>query len=192
MFQRLKGNLDSFLDSKIAEEQARQRGQSGTSAPVKRTPSSAARRGISRTESPNRPANRARADSNRAIPAKGPDPSEFVIDDDEAPTRTATPNPSVTEASNSSSDTPVTSITDKESTQPDAAPSEKSQDTGKQPDELPQDVRQKLRKLEKLESRYTELLRSYRIAHARVTAIEPFEAALRENTPLTSIADPSA
>lgn len=37
-----------------------------------------------------------------------------------------------------------------------------------------------------------ELLRSYRIAHARVSAIEPFEASLRENTPLTSINDPSA
>jgi chromosome segregation ATPase len=37
-----------------------------------------------------------------------------------------------------------------------------------------------------------ELLRSYRIAHARVTAIEPFEISLRENTPLTSINDPGA
>lgn len=37
-----------------------------------------------------------------------------------------------------------------------------------------------------------ELLRSYRIAHARVTAIEPFENTLRENTPLTSINDPGA
>ena len=37
-----------------------------------------------------------------------------------------------------------------------------------------------------------ELLRSYRIAHARVSVIEPFEASLRENTPLISINDPSA
>ena len=37
-----------------------------------------------------------------------------------------------------------------------------------------------------------ELLRSYRIAHARVSAIEPFETTLRENTPLTSISDPAA
>ncbi|THY91361.1 hypothetical protein D6C92_06318 [Aureobasidium pullulans] len=192
MFQRLKGNLDSFLDSKIAEEQARQKGQSGTSSPVKRTPSSAARRGVSRTESPNRPANRARADSNRGIPAKGPDPSEFVIEDDEAPSRTATPNPAVIEASASSSDQSATATNETEPAQSDAPVTDKAQGGGKQPEELPQDVRQKLRKLEKLESRYTELLRSYRIAHARVTAIEPFEAALRENTPLTSIADPSA
>ena len=58
--------------------------------------------------------------------------------------------------------------------------------------ELPTDVRVKLRKLEKLESRYHELLRSYRIAHARVQTIEPFETSLRENTPLTSISDPNA
>ena len=37
-----------------------------------------------------------------------------------------------------------------------------------------------------------ELLRSYRIAHARVLSIEPFETSLRENTPLTSICDPAA
>ena len=37
-----------------------------------------------------------------------------------------------------------------------------------------------------------ELLRSYRIAHARVSTIEPFETTLRENTPLTSINDPAA
>ena len=38
----------------------------------------------------------------------------------------------------------------------------------------------------------TELLRSYRIAHARVSAIEHFETLLRENTPLASINDPAA
>lgn len=38
----------------------------------------------------------------------------------------------------------------------------------------------------------TELLRSYRVAHKRATAIEPFEKALRENTPLTSISEPAA
>lgn len=36
------------------------------------------------------------------------------------------------------------------------------------------------------------MLRSYRIAHGRATSIEPFERALRENTPLTSIRDPDA
>lgn len=37
-----------------------------------------------------------------------------------------------------------------------------------------------------------ELLRSYRVAHARVLTIEPFETSLRENTPLASISDPQA
>lgn len=36
------------------------------------------------------------------------------------------------------------------------------------------------------------MLRSYRIAHARVGAIEAFESSLREYTPLTSIADSAA
>jgi chromosome segregation ATPase len=39
---------------------------------------------------------------------------------------------------------------------------------------------------------YVELLKAYRAAHSRVLSIEPFEAALRENTPLASIADPKA
>jgi chromosome segregation ATPase len=37
-----------------------------------------------------------------------------------------------------------------------------------------------------------ELLKAYRVAHSRVLSIEPFEAALRENTPLTSIGEPKA
>ena len=59
-------------------------------------------------------------------------------------------------------------------------------------EELPTEVRVKLRKLDRLESRYQDLLKAYRTAHARVSLIEPFEASLRENTPLTSIQDPRA
>jgi DNA repair exonuclease SbcCD ATPase subunit len=62
----------------------------------------------------------------------------------------------------------------------------------RQSGELSTDVRTKLHKLERLESKYQELLRAYRVAHARVQTIEPFEASLRENTPLTSINDPGA
>ena len=60
------------------------------------------------------------------------------------------------------------------------------------PEELPTEVRARLRKLGKLESRYQDLLKAYRTAHARVSLIEPFEASLRENTPLTSIQDSRA
>ena len=59
-------------------------------------------------------------------------------------------------------------------------------------EELPTEVRVRLRKLDRLESRYQDLLKAYRTAHTRVSLIEPFEASLRENTPLTSIQDPRA
>ena len=60
------------------------------------------------------------------------------------------------------------------------------------PQDLPTEVRVKLRKLERMESKYADLLRAYRTAHARIQTVESFEAALRENTPLTSINDPNA
>ena len=192
LVQRLKGfNLDSFLDSKIAEEQARQKGgqPSGTS----RTPSQARRGG--RTDSPSkRTASSSNAD--KLPPGKGPDPSEFVIEDDEALSRAATPKPTEKEGDESQQEAaqPPKSEDDKKDGD-DGATSGKILE--KRPvtddaDELPQEVQLKLRKLQKLESRYHDLLRSYRIAHTRVSAIEPFETALREHTPLASIAEPSA
>ena len=60
------------------------------------------------------------------------------------------------------------------------------------PPEIPPEVQTRLRRLDKLEPKYVTLLSSYRIAHARVGAIETFEASLREYTPLTSINDASA
>jgi chromosome segregation ATPase len=60
------------------------------------------------------------------------------------------------------------------------------------PQDLPTDVRVKLRKLDRMESKYADLLKAYRTAHARIQAVEAFEASLRENTPLTSINDPNA
>lgn len=58
--------------------------------------------------------------------------------------------------------------------------------------ELPREVQAKLQRLAKLEDKYGQLLRAYKTAHARVQAIGPFEASLRENTPLTTIAEPGA
>ena len=58
--------------------------------------------------------------------------------------------------------------------------------------ELPQVVQAKLQRLAKLEDKYGQLLRAYKTAHARVQTIGPFEASLRENTPLTTIAEPGA
>lgn len=38
----------------------------------------------------------------------------------------------------------------------------------------------------------SELLRSYRIAHGRAIAVEPFEKVLKEHTPVSGINDPGA
>ena len=230
--QRLKGfNLDSFLDTKIAEEQAKQAQQTKSSPSGRRTPSSAAaRRSSARTESPNkRPGSRLRApDSDNAVPVKGPDPEDFVIGDDASDiSRAATPLPTTPQPVNESSDGPMLEVAGEQEQDKDAEPKTEtedaspSKDKGKEKeaaaeDELPEDVRKKLARLESLTARYqgmlsrislhrdwhllfysqnllcTDLLRNYRAAHARVTAIEPFEATLREHTPLTSIADPGA
>ncbi|KAI9820314.1 MAG: hypothetical protein M1827_005936 [Pycnora praestabilis] len=178
MFQRLKG----AIDSRIAEEQARQK---AVQPPLSRS-SSSARRSSSRTVSPSRRQGRARnrekGDSNGASKAQ-PDPSEFdpefVIEDEDVTSRAATPVLGKERSEGAEGDD-VVGKGKPLAEEPEASP------------ELPTEVRAKLRKLEKLESRYQELLRSYRIAHARVSSIEPFETSLRENTPLTSISDPGA
>ncbi|KAJ9621352.1 Golgin imh1 [Taxawa tesnikishii (nom. ined.)] len=190
---RLKGfNLENFLDSKIAEEQARQRNAQqspSSSAGQRRTPSNA-RPSNARTDSRSRRPQG--GDGDKAPTVKGPDPSEFVIEDDDSlPSRAATPKPPAKDGSDETTVDRAQAANENAPADKDAGSGEKAAEA-KAPEELPQDVRLKLRKLEKLESRYHDLLRSYRIAHSRVTAIEPFEAALRENTPLASIADPSA
>lgn len=206
MFQRLKGfNLDSFLDSKIAEEQAKQARTTKSSPAGRRTPSNApgnSRRSSARTDSPSkRTGSRRRAqDGEQETPSKGPDPEDFVIGDDASDiSRVATPMP-VKEGS----DGPILDekaglkVEEAKAAEPDSS---SSADTGKGKEkekaaaddqELPEDVRKKLAKLESLTTKYQDLLRNYRTAHARVSAIEPFEATLREHTPLTSIVDPSA
>ncbi|KAL5349674.1 Golgin imh1 [Pseudogymnoascus australis] len=196
MFQRLKG----AIDSRIAEEQAK--------AKAAGTPTTGSG-SVSRSNS-------ARADpTKRTKPktkvvddgARGPDPSEFesafVIDDDEdTPESTRSTTPLVT-------DSKGTTMAGRGSPAPAAAPAANGEEVNEKsevapkpttpppattatPTELPMEVRQKLRKLEKLESRYQELLRSYRIAHARAVSIEPFEKTLKENTPLVSISEPEA
>ncbi|KAK3049431.1 Golgin imh1 [Extremus antarcticus] len=204
MFQRLKGfNLDSFLDSKIAEEQAKQAQTTSKSSPAgRRTPSNApgnSRRSSARTDSPSkRTGSQRRApDGEYDTPSKGPDPEDFVIGDDASDiSRVATPMP-VREGSGG----PILEekvgekMDEAKAVEQDSSP---AADTGKGKEkaaddqDLPEDVRKKLAKLESLTTKYQDLLRNYRTAHARVSAIEPFEATLREHTPLTSIIDPSA
>lgn len=148
----MKGNLDSFLDSKIAEEQAKQRASTGS--PSNRPSNGApARRTGARTDSPKRPVNRD-GDAGKAAPAKGPDPSEFIIEDEEAPSRVPTPKPPVKETNEPSADATEPQVDKDETTASSDAPTQEKAAELKPPGELPQDVRQKLRKLEKLESRY--------------------------------------
>lgn len=204
--KRLKG----AIDSRIAEEQARQK---AIQSPPSRS-SSSIRRSSSRTVSPSKRQGRARErerkDNDTA--EKGPDPSEFepefVVDDEESRSRVGTPGPGAERSGGVAVGGAVKEKALAEETkEPNGRLAEDGD--GPAPPELPTDVRVKLRKLDKLESRYqggygpvlfhtikpnltADLLRSYRVAHARVLLIEPFETSLRENTPLTSIGDPGA
>ncbi|CAK4034130.1 hypothetical protein D0863_07982 [Lecanosticta acicola] len=199
MFQRLQKGLNlDFLDGKIAEEQEKQKQQqqqhkSGSSA--KRSPS--VRRGSGRTGSPS---TRPRAGSRLRVAdakvgdgspaAKGPDPEDFVIGDDLSDmgsSRAPTPLP----GKESDGESAEKNVKKGESGIDSNGSSGKGREEAEEED-LPLDVRQKLAKLDTLTARYQDLLRNYRTAHAHVASIEPFEATLREHTPLTSISDPGA
>jgi chromosome segregation ATPase len=123
------------------------------------------------------------------------------VEDDEQPSRSGTPRPkekpNTVESATGNDD-------GKEHSEKTADADEKASTTP----EISPEVQTRLRKLEKLEPKYTgerahptqvvcltcvaELLRSYRIAHARISLIEAFESSLREHTPLTSISEPPA
>ncbi|KAI9661000.1 MAG: hypothetical protein M1821_009327 [Bathelium mastoideum] len=199
-FKRLQG-LQGAIDSRIAEEQARQRSSSGSVSSPSRSDGNLRRTSSGRTRSPTkrpaRPRVHSQDSSDRSLQVRGPDPSEFdpeFVIGSETPSRTSTPQikedadppPKKNEAQPGGEDG------NKHDENKESAPGEQVQETPQQPPELPIDVKTKLRKLEKLEPRYSDLLRSYRIAHARILLIEPFEATLREHTPLTSIGDPNA
>ncbi|CRG88635.1 Golgin IMH1 [Talaromyces islandicus] len=175
MFQRLRG----AIDARIAEEQARQKAaQDGTSR------SNLGRRPSARTTRPR---------SSSTLPTRSPDPTEFEfpIVDDEGPSRSATPR----QEAPSTQDPPPSEETESEKQPADSADKETAPEGEPKPaptPELPADVRAKLRRLDKIDSKYHDLLKAYKIAHSRVLLIEPFEAALKENTPLTSISDPKA
>jgi len=140
--------LKGAIDSRIAEEQARQR-----------TPQDSPSRSNSRTVTSNRRAvrteGRERKDGEPLI--KGPDPSEFepdfVIDSDSTPSRSTTPRPFQGKGENATADASPAEVApglnSKEVTEKDA---EKTVIAGSA--ELPTDVRAKLRKLERLESKY--------------------------------------
>ncbi|KAG5933014.1 hypothetical protein E4U53_001128 [Claviceps sorghi] len=209
MFQRLRGAIDRT----IAEEQARQK--SADSASPSRSGSTSSRRSDANAAGRRSRAKKPSTDiTDNGVPS--PDPAvfeaAFVIDDSDDPSRTGTPAPSPEKKTLAGSGTSSSTAKDSQApaeTLQDGAVAEKESESGKRSaadgatnntnsqvamttTELSPDIKQRLRKLEKLEATYPELLRSYRIAHKRATAIEPFEKALRENTPLASIRDPDA
>jgi hypothetical protein len=145
-YQRFGG----AINARIAEEQAKQKAQQSTSTRSSSTP----RRSSSRNLSPSKRSARSKdGDSSKAAPTgKGPDPSEFdpefvIGEDDEKSSRAGTPRPKEkahpTEASENGSD---------------KADDEKAAEVDEKPDkapEIPPEVRLRLRKLDKLEPKYT-------------------------------------
>ncbi|KAK3331159.1 hypothetical protein B0H66DRAFT_91743 [Apodospora peruviana] len=218
MFSRLRATIDRT----ISEEQARQQKalddqKSSASNSSQRNGSRARASSGTGTQSPARKARSAKKaseDLNLEGVAANPDPAffeaAFVIDEPDetgTPARIATPVSADKKMNNNTppkdAEAPADSSKDSTESQQnggkgdqvnvDSVLSEKSASTAPSgANELSPEVRARLRKLDKLEKAYPELLRSYRIAHARVAAIEPFETALKENTPLTSIREPDA
>lgn len=198
--QRLKG----AIDSRIAEEQARQR-QAALSA--QSTRNNPRRRPPGQNEGSQRLPSRQRDQTGSSL-ERGPDPSEFepefAIGDDESavPSRAATPRPEAKDKETEAGKEHIALATGEDgqetrTSSEGTADKKQSEANGEgtpaaPPQELPPEVRVKLRKLDRIEAKYTELLKAYRIAHSRIQAVETFEASLRENTPLTSINDPGA
>ncbi|RMD45012.1 hypothetical protein DV735_g15, partial [Chaetothyriales sp. CBS 134920] len=203
MLSRLKG----AIDTRIAEEQARQR-QAAISAASQRS-QQRARRVPTQNGQAGQNTSNTQAGAGQRAPArtanaaeKGPDPAdfepepEFAVGDDDSssrvPSRTATPRPETQDQAGSQSTDGSQGQGEKGANNETAASQVASPSQQPGAPELTDDVRARLKKLDRLEPKYGELLRAYRRAHVRVQLIEPFEAVLREHTPLTNISDPSA
>lgn len=145
--KRIKG----ALDARIAEEQAKNRASASSRSPS----TSAPRRSNSRNLSPSkRPGKSKDGDAGKAAPTgKGPDPSEFepefvIGEDDEQPSRSGTPRPKekaeATEAATGS-----------DKGKEDDGRAADAEEKAPSPSELPSEVQTRLRKLDKLEPKYT-------------------------------------
>ncbi|RKF59866.1 putative viral a-type inclusion protein repeat protein [Erysiphe neolycopersici] len=181
MFQRLKG----AIDSRIAEEQARQKALVGV--PLSRSLSSSSKTESRRDYSPKQ---KIQKRQENGVDPQGPDPSEFekafVIDDEDEKSIKEAHSEVVLDQSPIMSEINITPVVEEHE------PSNVTISSSPSSSRLPQDVRMKLRKLERLETKYQELLRSYRVAHARAMTIDVFEKQLREYTPLSTISDSDA
>ena len=149
--------MDSAIDSRIAEEQAKQR--NSQSSPSRSN--SSTKKPTSRGASPAVRATRNRQLQSKSaeVPPRGPDPKEFepefVIDDQDTPSRSTTPKPTQTRNEGVRN---VESGAEKALAQDGGLQAEDQKGaeaaTPATAQELPTDVRVKLRKLEKLEFRY--------------------------------------
>lgn len=148
--QRLKG----AIDSRIAEEQARQRLSQASPSRSGSNPRSSSRN-ISPSKRAARQAARGRQDGEP--PAKGPDPAEFEPDfviDDDVQSRSGTPRPPTERNGVNAADKSVQEPSAKGESSQESAETTSSVEEPRASLDLPTDVRVKLRKLEKLESRY--------------------------------------
>ncbi|KAA8899010.1 hypothetical protein FN846DRAFT_190331 [Sphaerosporella brunnea] len=197
MFARLKGAIDSQIAAEQAKVRVQRPSQAGTPRGLSRS-SSRVRNGTpSKNEVEKDPAEFEDSDvatsSTVGTPARVGTPvqAEVVTSDplgasgggvDDGKDKEKDQSEKPADAAEKPAEKPVTTT---------AAPANKLSSLASNPD-LPTEVRVKLRKLEKMEGKYAELLRSYKIVHARNALIEPFEKVLRENTPVESIADPKS
>ena len=149
--QRLKG----AIDSSIAEEQARHRALQNSPSRSSSVASSSRIRGASPAVKSR--ASKPAANSNGEETAKGPDPKdfdpEFVVDEEDAVSRTATLQPSGSERGAGEGEIPKDDPVEANGTST-ASTTEGDGKPAQQSSELPTEVRVKLRKLERLESRY--------------------------------------
>lgn len=144
LLQRLR----DVIDSRIAEEQARQK-----SSQEALSRSNSARRPPGRNGSPSRRPGRPRR--NTATPIRGPDPKEFEADfsigDEEGSTRSGTPQPESTAASDAGAAEENNNEWTKAPVEEGAAA---TTGTNQAPSELPPEIRAKIRRLDKMETRY--------------------------------------
>lgn len=149
--QRLKG----AIDSRIAEEQARQKATGASSSTATRS-ASASRRAAAGNDSASRP-RKPKPKDNEVNTARGPDPSEFenafvIEDDSEEPSRVGTPAIDEEKAAMMAEGNAPGEAGAEGGSKEKAA--EKPVEAAPKASELPPEVQAKLRKLEKMESRY--------------------------------------
>ena len=150
--QRLKG----AIDSRIAEEQARQKSTGASSTTIARS-GSTSKKPAGRTDSPSSRPRKPRPKDNEVNTARGPDPSEFenafVIDDEpEEPSRVGTPAIGEEKtATMAEGNVPAESGALGESKE---IAAEKPVEASPKAPQLSPEVRTKLRKLEKMETKY--------------------------------------